>query len=91
MQTSSTSLIDLRGHPDTLCGYAAVSFGDLEVLVFGRACGSSMFVLFLAISVDTIGRKKNQNQNPVFYYGKAFGVMKIQTEKFLPHGLLDSL
>lgn len=62
MQTSSTSLIDLRGHPDTLCGYAAISFGDLEVLVFGRACGSSMFVLFLAISVgrdkNKIGRKK---------------------------------
>lgn len=89
MQTSSTSLIDLRGHPDTLCGYAAISFGDVEVLVFGRACGSSMFVLFLAISVDTIGRK--QKQKPVFYCGKVLGVMKMPTEKFLPHGLLDSL
>lgn len=86
MQTSSTSLRELQGRSTTLCGYAAISFSDLEGLSFGRACASSVFVSYPVMSVDTIRRKK-----PVFYYSKTFGVMKMVTEKFLLHGLLDSL
>lgn len=87
MQTSSTSLTELHRHSTTLRGYAvaASSFSDLEDLSFGRACGSSVFVSYRVISVDTIRMIK------VFYYGKTFGVMKMVTEKFLPYGLLDSL